>query len=229
MDLFGNIKNGLARVLRLLSPRFYYSKSLQGSVADQFHRVVYDLGERGKTSGDTRWLGVLVGKIPFDLWVYQEILFETQPDLIVECGTCRGGSAYYLASLMDLIGKGRIITIDVIEPPNMPKHPRITFLHGSSTADEIISKVRTSISGDMTVMVILDSDHSEIHVSRELQLYSPLATKGQYLVVEDTNVNGHPVYSMHGPGPMEALQKFLPANNQFQVDRSREKYLVTYN
>ena len=78
-------------------------------------------------------------------------------------------------------------------------------------------------------MVVLDSDHSAAHVKAELDLYSPLVTSGCYLIVEDTNVNGHPVYPLHGPGPMEALDQFLPAHPEFEVDASREKYMLTFN
>ena len=78
-------------------------------------------------------------------------------------------------------------------------------------------------------MVILDSDHSEDHVTKELEKYHSLVTKGNYLVVEDSNVNGHPVWPQHGPGPMEAILKFIKNNPQFQVDKARERHLVTFN
>ena len=149
--------------------------------------------------------------------------------MIIECGTSSGGSAYYLAGLMDLLGKGRIVTIDVVVCANLPAHPRIQYLTGSSISPEIVEMVKKNIQPGNSVMVILDSDHSAPHVLRELQIYSPLVTKGDYLIVEDSNLNGHPVWPAHGPGPMEAVQEFLATNNEFKIDKSREKFLVSFN
>ena len=157
------------------------------------------------------------------------MIHETKPDLIIECGTSRGGSAYFFANICDLLGHGRIVTIDVEILPGRADHPRITYLHGSSTDDKIVQQVKDMAKSCQSVMVILDSDHSEDHVANELEKYHALVTKGNYLVVEDSNVNGHPVWPMHGPGPMEAILKFIKNNPQFQVDKARERHLVTFN
>ncbi|MCX7722855.1 MAG: cephalosporin hydroxylase family protein [Verrucomicrobiae bacterium] len=229
MNLTWRIKGLVHRVLRLLAPKYQYSEALQGTIAEQFHKLLYDLGAEGKTWTDTKWLGVRIGKIPFDLWVYQEILFETKPDIVIECGTGFGGSAYYLACIMDLLGKGRVVTIDVVEHPNRPQHSRIEYLTGSSTSAYIVEEVKKRIPTNSSAMVILDSDHSAPHVLRELNIYSRFVSKGNYLIVEDTNVNGHPVFPLHGPGPMEAVKEFLRTTSEFKVDKTREKYLVTFN
>jgi cephalosporin hydroxylase len=171
-------------------------------------------------------------KCPLDMWVFQEIIYETEPDIIVETGTRLGGSSFYFASLLDILGKGRVITVDIIDYPNKPEHHRIAYLTGSSTAREIVSKIQELVKPDDRVMVFLDSDHSEEHVLRELELYSPLATEGNYLIVEDTHLNGHPIFTSAvapGPGPMESVQRFLAADNRFEVDSSREKYGLTSN
>jgi cephalosporin hydroxylase len=213
------------RVERMPPPRVLEER--QRRVVDAFHRLYYDRYETTWTS--TSWLGTTVLKCPLDLWNYQEILVETRPDLIIETGTHLGGSALYMAGICDLIGSGRIVTVDVEDRPGRPVHGRITYLEGSSTSDEVLGRVTEFVQDAERVMVILDSDHSRDHVVRELELYAPLVSKGCYLVVEDTNVNGHPVVSGFGPGPMEALDEFLRGRNDFEVDRSREKLMLTFN
>jgi cephalosporin hydroxylase len=188
-----------------------------------FHELYYH-----KSRLVTSWLGVRILKCPLDLWMFQDILHRTEPDLIIETGTARGGSAYFMACMCDLLGKGRIVTVDVRDVER-PSHPRITYLHGSSVDPAILDQVRATIELGERVMVALDSDHSEEHVYAELQEYPQLVTKGNYLIVEDTNVNGHPVWPDHGPGPMEALQRFLAETDDFEVDRSCEKFLLTLN
>ncbi len=177
----------------------------------------------------TRWLGVRCEKNPFDLLVYQELLYETRPDLLIETGTNYGGSASFFASIFDLLGNGRVITIDIAERQGRPDHPRISYMLGSSIAAEILDKVTALADEVETVMVVLDSDHSRDHVFRELQGYRGLVSVGCYLVVEDTNVNGHPIAPRHGPGPWEAVHDFLAATTEYEIDKSREKHLVTFN
>ena len=182
------------------------------------------------TWSNTSWMGVPLLKLPLDLWIYQEILYDTRPDFIVETGTNKGGSALYFAHLFDLLGSGEVITVDVTAAPEgTPVHGRIEYLIGSSTDPVILNRIRNRIQPGARVMAVLDSDHSAQHVRKELELYSPLVTPGCYLVVEDTNVNGHPIYRSHGPGPMEALEEFLTTNHDFMSDLSREKFAITFS
>jgi cephalosporin hydroxylase len=198
-------------------------------VVRDFHRLYYRSAKR--TYENTFWLGAQTAKCPLDMWIYQEILFERQPGLIVETGTFFGGSAYFFACMCDMIGNGRVITIDVQprQPRRRPQHPRLEYRTGSSTSPEIVAGVRDAVEGDERVMVVLDSDHRKEHVLEELAAYSPLVTPGDYLVVEDTNVNGNPVRPHHGPGPAEAIQEFIASNDDFYVDDTREKYFMTFN
>lgn len=203
----------------------------KGGIVELFHRLYYNLGyARTGTWFATHWFGVPAWKCPFDLWVYQEMLFETRPDYVLETGTAYGGSALFFAHVFDLLGSGRVVTVDIKENPGRPKHNRITYLSGSSTSPEILGQI-DHLVGDGSALVVLDSDHSRDHVLSELEAYPKFVKEGGYLVVEDTNVNGHPVLPDHGPGPMEALKEFLEseAGSVFSRDKDKEKFLLTFN
>jgi cephalosporin hydroxylase len=195
------------------------------AIVDQFHKLYHASG--ATTWKNTRYRGVRVLKNPFDLWIYQELLDELRPELIIETGTFAGGSALYFADLCDLFGRGRVLSIDIDEQPNRPTHDRITYLRGSSTAPEIMEQVQAALPVDGPVLVLLDSDHSATHVRDELRLYAPLATVGSYVVVEDTTVDD--VLPSYGPGPKVAVAEFLATTNEFEIDLEREKLLLTSN
>jgi cephalosporin hydroxylase len=201
------------------------------SVIDRFHRLYYDIGEsEGGTWKRTTYFGIETWKCPFDTWIYQEILFEVRPQLIVETGTHLGGSALWFAHQFDLLGgAGQVVTVDVQPHPGKPEHPRIAYHHGSSLGDDFFDLVSSRAAGLDRVMVVLDSDHTCDHVAAELERFAPLVSPGCHLVVEDSNINGHPIYPGFGPGPMEAIEGFLPAHPEFTVDRDREKLLMTFN
>jgi len=198
-------------------------------VVRDFHLLYFSSSKR--TFRNTFWLGHQTAKCPLDMWVYQEIIAERRPDLIVECGTFFGGTAYFLASMCDMVDNGRVITIDVRErqPHRRPQHPRIEYRTGSSTAPEIVAGVRESIEPGNRVMVILDSDHRKHHVMGELEAYAPLVTPGDYLIVEDTNINGNPVMPEFGDGPREAVEEFIAGHDEFVVDEGAEKFFMTFN
>ncbi|CAG0938067.1 Rhamnosyl O-methyltransferase [Candidatus Brocadiaceae bacterium] len=213
-------KRVLARINRVLNP--------PKNIEEEFHAKYY----YSKVWSETYFLGKKVFKCPNDLWLYQEMLWELRPDVIIECGTFHGGSALYYAKLFDMMDlDGEIITIDVDPMPDMPVHRRITYLVGSSTSSEIVGKVKELIEDKKKIMVILDSDHSKEHVLKELELYHGFVTPGSYLVVEDSNINGHPVYSGfgQGPGPWEAMEAFLPGHPEFVPDKTKEKFLMSFN
>lgn len=196
-------------------------------IRSAFHILYHKLGEQ--TYNNTKWLGVETQKCPLDMWTFQEILFDTKPDVLVETGTFLGGSAYYFASMFDLLKRGRVVTIDIEDFKGKPVHGRITYLLGSSTSNEIVSKVQSAIAPGEKVMVVLDSNHSRDHVRNELRLYSDMVSVGSYLIVEDTHFNGHPILPKFGPGPYEAVEEFLASHPNFERDRSRERFLLTFN
>lgn len=208
-------------------------------IAGEFLRAYYDAGDSvqtGSTWKDTWWMGNRLQKLPMDLWIYQEIMFDTRPDIIIECGTAFGGSALYLANLCDLLGGGEVLTVDIDDwdvevsgYKGRPAHPRITYLKGSSVDPAVFDRVTARIPEGAKVMVILDSDHSYEHVCAELDLYAPLVTLGQFLIVEDTMLNGYPVHDDFGPGPMESVDAFLEGNGDFTLDPIGDKLLVSFN
>ncbi|MGI0534853.1 class I SAM-dependent methyltransferase [Bacillus pfraonensis] len=197
-----------------------------GNFIEAFHKHYYD-SLVWLTS--TQWLGVPVAKCPLDLFLYQEMIYGIKPDFIIECGTYNGGSALFFSSMLDLIDKGKVLSIDIAPQPNLPTHPRLTYLQASSTSPEAIEKVQSMIKPGDVVIAVLDSDHSKDHVLNELRLYNKFVTTGSYLVVEDTNINGHPVLPDWGPGPMEAVTEFLKENNDFVIDESKHKFFVTFH
>lgn len=209
-----------------MQERLMGNARVQRAVITAFHRLFYT--DFRQTWGSTHWLGTRALKSPLDMWVYQELIFRLRPDLIVETGTNAGGSAHFMATICDAIGTGSIITIDTEPRPGRPEHPRITYVNDSSVAPEVLAMVSERARGKK-VMVILDSDHSRDHVLAELEAYSPFVDEGGYLIVEDSNVNGHPVAREHGPGPMEALDEFLPRHPEFRIDHECERLLMTFN
>lgn len=170
--------------------------------------------------------GVRILKAPTDLWNYQEIFNERRIDWVLETGTRHGGSALFFADLLELNGaRGRVISIDVDPGSNMLRaHPKIEFLVGDSASAEMAQRVRRLLPPERgPLFAILDSDHSKRHVLRELELLVPLLRREDYLVVEDTCVNGHPVRPEFGPGPYEALEEYLATHaGELVADAARE-------
>ncbi len=223
------LKDEIKTLRGLIYHSIYIDPKAEKNIVEQFHKLYYDSHKFGKTWVNTKWLGVTTWKCPLDLWTYQETIYELRPDTIIECGTKYGGSALFLASMCDLINNGKVITIDIEAKEGTPKHKRITYLLGSSISEEIIEQVRKLICNTEKVMVMLDSEHKKEHVLNELRIYSQFVPKGSYIIVEDTNINGHPVDRDFGPGPMEAVEDFLKENSNFIIDRSKEKFYMTFN
>lgn len=180
---------------------------------------------------------VAIEKNPLDLWMMQQLIYEVQPELVIETGTWMGGSALYFAHTLNGMGlvNSRVVTIDLQSScataqtnPLWKKY--VTFLQGSSTDPGIVARVAQMAQGKRT-LVTLDSDHSMAHVSKELQAYAPLVSQGSYLIVEDTNLDGVPIAPEFIPGPMAAVRQFLKqgAGEMFEQDVTREAYLVTFN
>lgn len=201
---------------------------------DKFHQEY----ERKRIWETTTWLGVPAWKLPFDAWVMQEIIFMVKPDLIIETGTGHGGSALFYASVLELIGKGIVITVDKENKiPEFQSHSvrrlwrdRVLFRQADSL--EVFAEIKRGIRmepADEAVIVILDSWHTKEHVLKEMEIYGSIVTKDSYLIVEDTHSNGHPVEWEWGEGPMEAVCEFLKAHSEYEIDHWPERLGMTFN
>ena len=194
-------------------------------VVDAWHRREYNAGAEGRSLGATKYFGVKIMKLPSDLHLYQEVVTEIKPALIIETGTFSGGSALYFAHLMDHLSHGVVVSID-IQPiqPSYPRHFRIGYVSERSSTHEqvaLLAREAAKFYGE-PVMVVLDSLHTKDHVLAELDIYASLVSGGSYLVVEDTNVGPNDaVFPEHGPGPGDAVREWLPKHPDFKVDTAR--------
>ncbi|MGH7874293.1 MAG: cephalosporin hydroxylase family protein [Candidatus Binatia bacterium] len=188
------------------------------------------------------WLGVPIIQMPADIVALQEVVWQSKPDVIIETGVARGGSVIFFASLLELIGKGKVVGIDIdirahnrdtIE--NHPMAKRISLIEGSSIAATTLEKVRAGTPDDASVMVVLDSDHSQDHVAAELRLYAPFVSPGHYLVVADTVLGflkpeQTPRDRSHiwqpGNEPLAALNQFLNEDHRFERDPVMNSKLI---
>lgn len=205
----------------------YRRPLVERTLARHFNRAYYYGAER-RIFGRS-WLGHTTLKYPTDLWAYQEMITAIRPAAVLETGTYKGGSALYLATVLDALGAGKVVSVDVMPMEGLPEHPRITYITGSSIDCEVVDRVRGEIGTARPVLVILDADHHRDHVLGELRAYADLVDPGSYLVVEDTCVNGQPILPDFGPGPGEAVAQFLSERGDFVADRSRENMLLTAN
>ena len=198
-------------------------------IFDDFHIAFFD---KVKMS---YWIGQPCQKYPIDLFNYQELIVETQPDIIIECGTNQGGTAFFLSSILSLMGKtnGKVLTCDVQDIRTQKVKElgdKIIFYHGSSISEDIVTKIKSHIKERDRVMVVLDSDHRCYHVLEEMKIYGELVTKDCYMIVEDSDLNGHPIYPSYGAGPFEAIEIYMREHNngKFINDKIRENmYLIT--
>jgi len=178
-----------------------------------------------------RWMGVPAMKNPFDAWIYQEIIHNVRPDVIVEIGSAEGGSTLYFAHLLDLLGKGCVVSVDVDRSRYAVRHPRIIVVTGDSSSPEVFDAVRRQCAGK-TVLVVHDGDHHKEQVLKDLEQYAPLVTINSYFIVEDGLIDlfrpgdGMGVWF---PGPLAAVQEFVRCRPDFVVDTECERYILTYN
>jgi cephalosporin hydroxylase len=204
--------------------------ALEFLVQSSKHRYCYNFS----------WLGLPVIQYPTDLMAMQEIIWRVKPASIVETGIAHGGSLIFYASMLELLGSGRVVGVDVdIRAHNRrlieqnPLAARVTMIEGSSIAPDVAAQVAAlaSEAGGPT-LVVLDSNHTHEHVREELRLYSPLVNEGSYLVVFDTVVEDMPADFFpnrpwgRGNNPKTAVREFLKENDRFEIDLEIEQKLL---
>ena len=181
------------------------------------------------------WMGIPTRKLVTDLWVYQEIIAETRPDLIIEIGSFYGGSTLFLAQMQQLAGGGEVLSIDISHAHFRAEHPAIRTLTADCSDSATVARARAMARG-RRVMVIHDGDHHASAVARDLRLYAPLVTPAMYLIVEDGVVDlldaRHSKFGRAYPegGPLKAVREVLGAmDSEFELDVRRERFILTSN
>lgn len=186
------------------------------------------------------WMGRPIIQYPQDMIAMQELIWEIQPDLIIETGIAHGGSLIYYASLLELIGKGEVLGIDIdirqhnrVEIEKHPMFKRIKMIEGSAIDESIINEVKNHAAGKEKIIVCLDSNHTHEHVLEELNLYSPFVSLNSYIVVFDTIVEDLPegYFSQKRPwgignNPKTAVYEFLKKNSNFEIDNLIDNKLL---
>jgi cephalosporin hydroxylase len=194
---------------------------------------------RAQYSYNFSWMGRPIIQYPQDMIAMQEIIWKIKPDLIIETGIAHGGSLIYYASLLELMGKGEVLGIDIdIREHNrraIESHPmikRIKMLQGSSIDSAVVDEVKRYAKGKDCVMVCLDSNHTHSHVLDELKFYSPFVTVDSYIVVFDTIVEDLPDNYLpgrawgRGDNPKTAVYEFLKSHPEFIIDRDIDNKLL---
>ena len=179
------------------------------------------------------WMGVKAYKNPLDCWIYQEIVHEVRPEVIVELGSYAGGSTLYLCHLLDIVGAGEVVSVDIDRAHFAVKHPRLVEITGDCASEEVRAQVFARCAGKRT-LVLHDADHTRDAVLRDLRNFADLVSVGSYLIVEDGVVDvfdptATERLGWHRQGPLVATRLFLQEDARFEVDESRERYLITYN
>jgi cephalosporin hydroxylase len=209
------------------------SLGLDKKVFEQSKDLIYNLDQYDYSYLWT-WMGIPIIQLPADIMATQEVIWKTKPDIIIETGVARGWSVLFMASILEMMGNGQVIGVDIdIRKHNresIEAHPmskRVTLIEGGSVDDSILKQVRANIPDGARVMVVLDSDHSRDHVLEECRAYGPMVTKDCYMVVADTLVghldekeapqNRSQVW-YKGNDPLTALQEYMLESDRFEID-----------
>jgi cephalosporin hydroxylase len=174
---------------------------------------------------ETTWLGEAVPAAPTDLVVYQELLSRVRPDWVVITSGGGAGIASFVASICDLLDHGRVL---VVGDDGARSHPRVERV-GGRPADDATRQAVAERVGDGSALVILGGPKHRDHTIGEFKAYAPLVPVGSYVVVEQSVVNGAPVWPGFGPGPQEAIRLLKQDHPEFMSDLEVQRYALTLN
>lgn len=191
------------------------------NIIEQFRDIYYQ--SKCWAYGNTSWRGYEIEKNPLDLWIYQEIIAEVKPEIIIEFGTFKGGSAIYFADILKINGlkDSKVISVDIDakEQPEYDEWGTVEYLNGSSINSDIFKIIEKECKNRKT-LIVEDSDHSYQHIIDELNLYKDLVSVDSYFIVED----GYPCEEV-----LWAIKDFLKNNKNFQYNEEKEKFHMTFN
>lgn len=200
------------RIPRELDPEINAKRmSIEGSKvdtdADLFHcMVVYLAGQS--------WRDLKLIKNQFDLRRYYDLIRAERFEAVVETGCQSGASSLFFMDVLSMSGLKDSPYIGIDIPGAWPEqvhnypHPH-ALIRRDCLAYETLDDVKRLLDGRSKILISLDSVHSKVHVDEELKMYAPLCGPGSYLVVEDTDHGGRPVWPHYGPCGYESVEEFL--------------------
>ena len=225
------------RARRRIAPKFFKDAANRGtdvptnrsrsrrSWARTSSRRTGTASRGGRRPGSAR----RIPRPPTDLFAYQELIHKLRPDWIIETRAGDGGRALFLATVCDLVGHGQVISIERKEAPKRPEHERHHYITGVSVDDEVVDEVHSLVGTPGNALVILGTAGTRTPHLGRVRLYSDLVPVGAYVIVEDTIVNGHPVWPNFGPGPAEAVKGIVERRENFAIDVEMNKYRLSFN
>jgi cephalosporin hydroxylase len=218
------------------APEYFKQAHIEGTdgrppdpipVPDELRMSFIDAFWRSKEWQQTPWLGRWTAKTPNDLMAYQELIVRVRPDWIVETGSGGGGRASFLATICDLIDHGRVLSVDDYPVPKLVEHPRIEYLRRNPIEDESATAVHELVGERPRGLLILGAGKMK-DLMTLYEHYGRLVPVGSYVVIEDTILNGHPVWTGFGPGPWEAAKRIVDGG-EFERDATLERSALTFN
>tara|TARA_B100000287_G_scaffold432270_1_gene491215 strand:- start:2138 stop:2881 length:744 start_codon:yes stop_codon:yes gene_type:complete len=219
-----------------------YKMSKDKKLIKSAHKII-EHADKYMYIHQTKFFGENSLNLPEDLFQIQDIIYDIKPDFVIEIGFAWGGTSLFIASVLNNLGKGKLIGLDIFVPKDLRKRllnkgklsKRIKIIEGSSISTDTYTKIFKLVN-KKKVIVILDSDHTEKHVLKELNMYSKLVSKNSYIICCDTILNFIKPNQIRkrdwnkNNNPMGAVKKFLKSSKNFVIDKKiNNKLLLSCN